>query len=103
MKVSCKMKNMAMDMMLQLLSEAFKSVNFPKNHYEAKKYLCSLGLGYGSIHACENDCALFWNENEDMQLCPIGESSHWVEKRTSYGNKFLKKVLCYFPVTSILK
>ena len=36
-KVSCKMTNMVMDMMLQLLNEAFKSVNFPKNHYETKK------------------------------------------------------------------
>ena len=52
-KVSCKMTSMAMDMMLQLLNEAFKSTNFPKNHYEAKKNLRSLGLGYESIHAYE--------------------------------------------------
>ena len=38
-KASCKMANMIMDMMLQLLNEAFKYANFPKNHYEAKQYL----------------------------------------------------------------
>ena len=102
-KVSCKMTNMAMDMMLQLLNEAFKSTNFPKNHYEAKQYLRSLGLGYESIHACENDCALFWKDNEDMQLCPICESSRWAEKRASNGKKVPNKVLRYFPVTSRLK
>ena len=70
-KVTCKMSNIAMDMMLQLLNEAFKMAILPKNHYEAKKYLCSLRLGYESIHACENDCALFLKENEDMQICPV--------------------------------
>ena len=58
-KVSCKMTNMTIDMMLQLLNEAFKSVNSLKNHYEEKKYLRLLDLRYESIHACENECALF--------------------------------------------
>ena len=44
-KVSCKMINMAMDMMLQLLNEAFKSVNFPKNHYETKKISAFAWIG----------------------------------------------------------
>ena len=47
MKVTCKMSNIAMDMMLQLLNEAFKMAIFPKNHYEAKKYRRSLGLVWG--------------------------------------------------------
>ena len=38
-----------------------------------------------------------------MQLCPICESSHWVEKGTSYRKKVPKKVLRYFPITSSLK
>ena len=62
-KVTCKMTNHAMDMILQLLNEAFKVAQLPKNHYEAKKYLRTLGLGYESIHACENDCVLFWKEH----------------------------------------
>ena len=53
-KVTCKMTNMSMDMMFQLLCEAFKHVNFPKNHYEANKYLHSIGLVYESIHAYEH-------------------------------------------------
>ena len=97
------MTNMTIDMILRLLNEAVKSVNFPKNHYEAKKYRRSLGLGYEGIHECEKDCALFWKENEDMQICLVCKSSRWVEKKTSGGKKVLKKVLRYFPVTSRLK
>lgn len=48
-----------MAMLLQLLNETFKYANFAKNHYEAKKYLHTLGLGYQLIYACENNCALF--------------------------------------------
>ena len=92
MKLTCKMLNIAMDMMLQLLNEAFKTAILPKHHYETKKYMFSFGLGYESIHACENDCALFWKENEDMQICLVCKSSRWVEKRTSEGKKVPKKV-----------
>ena len=102
-KVTCKISNIAMDMMLQLLNEAFKMEILPKNHYEAKQYLRSLGLGYESIHVCKNDYALFWKENADMQLCPICKSSCWIEKRTSDWKKVPKKVLRYFPITSRLK
>ena len=75
MKVTFKIPNIAMDMMLQLLKKAFKMAVLPKNHYEAKKYLRSLGLGYVSIHVRENDCTLIWKENEDMQICPVCKSS----------------------------
>ncbi|KAD2805218.1 hypothetical protein E3N88_38595 [Mikania micrantha] len=47
-KVTCKIINMSMDMISNLLSRAFKDANLPKNHYEAKKYLRTLGLGYES-------------------------------------------------------
>nr|KAJ0192256.1 hypothetical protein LSAT_V11C800438740 [Lactuca sativa] len=50
-KVTCKMTNVSMDMILKLLSEAFMDTIIPKTHYEAKKYLRTLGLGYESIHA----------------------------------------------------
>jgi len=28
---------------------------FPKNHYEAEKILCPMGMEYQKIHACPND------------------------------------------------
>lgn len=42
----------------------------PKSYYETKKTLRDLGLGYTCIHACKNDCMLFWKENENIEICP---------------------------------
>ncbi|KAK9048019.1 hypothetical protein SSX86_033019 [Deinandra increscens subsp. villosa] len=100
-KVTCKMTNVSMDMILNLFSRAYKDANFPKNHYEAKKYLRTLGLGYESIHACKHDCALFWKENAELQNCPVCSTSRYEEN--SKGKKKPVKVLRYFPITSRLK
>ncbi|KAJ0845268.1 putative Transposase-associated domain-containing protein [Helianthus annuus] len=100
-KVTCKMTNVSMDMILNLFSRAFKDANLPKNHYEAKKYLRTLGLGYESIHACKHDCVLFWKENANLQTCPVCSTSRYEEN--SKGRKKPVKVLRYFPITSRLK
>ncbi|KAJ0865961.1 putative Transposase-associated domain-containing protein [Helianthus annuus] len=97
-KVTCKMTNVSMDMILNLFSRAFKDANLPKNHYEAKKYLRTLGLGYESIHACKHDCALFWKENAELQNCPVCGTSRYEENNK--GKKKPVKILRYFPVTS---
>ncbi|KAJ0703729.1 putative Transposase-associated domain-containing protein [Helianthus annuus] len=100
-KVTCKMTNVSMDMILNLFSRAFKDANLSKNHYEAKKYLRTLGLGYESIHACKHDCALFLKENANLQTCPVCSTSRYEEN--SKGRKKPVKVLRYFPITSRLK
>ena len=57
-------------MLLQLLREAFSKPNvIPSSHYEATKMLRELELRYESIHACKNDCILFWNEHEGKDTC----------------------------------
>ena len=91
------------DQLLELLIFAFPKDNkLPKSHYEAKKLMKKVGLGYESIHACKNDCCLFWKENKDMQTCPICHESRWKYKDTK-GLKVANKVLRYFPLTSRLK
>ncbi|XP_024028689.1 uncharacterized protein LOC112093778 [Morus notabilis] len=50
-----------------LLSE----LQLPSSHYESKKLMSKLGLGYETIHVWEYDCALFWKENADLQMCPL--------------------------------
>ncbi|KAD4586292.1 hypothetical protein E3N88_23893 [Mikania micrantha] len=57
----------------------------------SKKKLRKIGLGYQSIHACHNDCVLFWKENALMQNCPISNESRWVDKNTK-GKKVPQKV-----------
>ncbi|XP_058185677.1 uncharacterized protein LOC131302904 [Rhododendron vialii] len=43
----------------------------PNSYYEAKKVLGELGLSYKKIHACPNDCMLYWKECIDDTEC------HW--------------------------
>ena len=47
-------------MLLQVSMDMLPSdAKSPKDHYEAKKIVRDLGLGYEKIHACLNDCMLF--------------------------------------------
>nr|GEX57387.1 hypothetical protein [Tanacetum cinerariifolium] len=57
-----------------------------------------IGLGYESIHACEHDCCfLLGDDNKDLDLCPVCNTSRWKDSNTS-GKKVHKKVLRYFLI-----
>ncbi|XP_028189367.1 uncharacterized protein LOC114375713 [Glycine soja] len=47
----------------------------PKNHYEAKKILCPVGMEYQKIHACRNDCILYRDDFAKMHCCLVCEVS----------------------------
>ena len=55
-KVLNKWTNKSFDELLKL---AFPKIDLVESHYEAKKLMMKMGLGYRSIHVCKNDCALF--------------------------------------------
>ncbi|KAI3793976.1 hypothetical protein L1987_36600 [Smallanthus sonchifolius] len=98
-----KWTNSSFDQLLELLQIAMPKENHVSgSHYEAKKKLRKIGLGYQSIHAYINDCALFWKENESMQNCLVCDESRWVDKNTK-GKKVPHKVLRYFPLISRLR
>ncbi|XP_071740443.1 uncharacterized protein [Rutidosis leptorrhynchoides] len=61
-----------------------------------------IGLGYEAIHACKNDCCLFYKEYQDLENCPICKESRCKAERTT-GKKVPNKVLRYFPITPRLK
>ncbi|KAB2603374.1 hypothetical protein D8674_004379 [Pyrus ussuriensis x Pyrus communis] len=69
--------NKHFDMLLNLLKRSHpKEASIPSTKNDAKKMPRKLGLGYESIHACKNDCALFWKTNEKLDKCPeCGEPS----------------------------
>ena len=79
----------------------------PKDHYEAKKIVRDLGLGYEKIHACPNDCILFWKENVNLEACPCCKVSRWKTNEASIasknassnkGKKKAVKILQWFPL-----
>jgi len=98
----------SMNLLLDLLNDALpEGSNLPRNFHEAKKLVKSIGVGYNSIHACPNDCVLYWKENVDLNECPKCEVSRWKLDRKSLDErhvyKVLKKVLRYFPMKKTLQ
>ena len=52
----------------------------PKTYYKLKKILCLMGMDYQKIHACPNDCILYWHEFQEMSKCPICGTSRYKVK-----------------------
>lgn len=82
----------------------------PKNFYEAKKVVSKFGLDYQQIHACPNNCQLFWKEKVNDDFCSTCKASRWKDKKpeTKLTKKERKKatpskVLRYFPIKERLK
>ncbi|XP_048570518.1 uncharacterized protein LOC125551358 isoform X2 [Triticum urartu] len=95
------------DILLELLKEAFPTAKLPKFFYESKKMIKCLELGYIKIHACENDCILFWKEHANKDICPTCKTSRWKSEKNSLDGKHVhkvpRKVLRYFPIKKRLQ
>lgn len=97
--------------LLDILHIAIPNGNeLPKNFYEAKKVVSKFGLDYEKIHACPNNCQLFWKDRTDDDFCSTCKASRWKDKK--HGTKLTKKerrkatpskVLRYFPIKERLK
>ena len=68
----------AFENVLGLIKDALpKGETLSKSYYEAKKLRNNLGFNYDNIHACLNDCVLFWKEHNELQECPVCQTSRW--------------------------
>ncbi|GJR54204.1 uncharacterized protein Tco_1404725 [Tanacetum coccineum] len=90
--------------LLQKACPPSKGYNFPSSYYEIKKTYKKIGLGYESIHACINDCFLFWGSEENLKMpnCPVCKESRY-KKKTKAGKLVAKKIVRYFPLTPRLQ
>ncbi|GKF07171.1 protein kinase, ATP binding site-containing protein [Tanacetum coccineum] len=84
-----KITDVGFNKILALLQKACppsKGYNFPSSYYEIKKTYKKIGLGYESIHACINDCFLFWGSEENLKMpnCPVCKESRY-KKKTKAG------------------
>ncbi|XP_031108728.1 uncharacterized protein LOC116013221 [Ipomoea triloba] len=89
--------------LLKLLKDMLLDDNeVPCSTYEAKKMLCPLSMDIERIHACPNDCILYWKQYKDLHVCPKCGASRY--KREGYDDACEKKkgapakVLWYQPV-----
>ncbi|KAL7166048.1 hypothetical protein ACSBR2_036840 [Camellia fascicularis] len=64
-----KCSNKSFDMVMQVFKDILPKCDetVPWTFYDAKKFLRELGLGYEAIHACKNDCTLFWKDNVTLE------------------------------------
>jgi len=88
-KCLCDMTDKAMTMVLELLKDAFENAKIPTSFYEAKKVIYKLGLNYTKIDVCPKSCMLYWEEDENLQICKHCRKSRWKAK----GNNGKKNVL----------
>jgi hypothetical protein len=97
-KAFCNMTNKAFDMIIDLIKGALPNgETLPQSYREATRWTRDLGIGYELIHACNNDCVLFWKEHADKDKCPKCNTSRWIIVKGS-GKKIPQKVLQYFPI-----
>ncbi|XP_035551693.1 uncharacterized protein LOC118349872 [Juglans regia] len=66
------------DMLLDLLRSAFPDALLPQSYEESRSLERGLGFKYHKIHACPNDCILFWKENTALNECPVCKASRWI-------------------------
>ncbi|XP_020088912.1 uncharacterized protein LOC109710609 [Ananas comosus] len=101
--------NESVGVLLKLLIDVFpEGAKLPSSFNEAKKIIEGLGMKYNKIHACPNDCMLFWKEKENDDFCSICGTSRWKYDENSTHNNapILKKkkksipakVLRHFPI-----
>lgn len=80
--------------LLALIKDMLPEDNvLPTRTYEAKQMLGSVGLYYEKIHACPNDCIIFWNEHAMLNSCPKCKASRYKKTKSAP-----EKVLWYFPI-----
>jgi hypothetical protein len=81
--------------------------NMPKDLYQSKKIIASLGMNYEKIDVCESNCMLFWKEHkDDTEYMHCGRSKYVKvvnEDGVSVTTKVAVKQLRYMPITPRLK
>ena len=95
-----KCSDKAFDELLLLLGDVFpEGHKLPSNYYAVKKIVKKLSLGYEKIHACENDCMLFYGDDKDLENCKYCNLSRYKAATHAGNNTIPRKVLRYFKIT----
>ncbi|KAL0684262.1 hypothetical protein Bca4012_051110 [Brassica carinata] len=102
-KCMCGISDKEISMVLDLMKEAFSHAKLPDSFNDMKKVIRKLGMTYESIHACPNDCMLYWEADAERGVCKVCEASRWKDTKSTEvsgsGKKKKRspaKVLRYF-------
>jgi hypothetical protein len=70
--------NSALEAILNLFSKVLPEGHcIPDSLDKVQRVVRGLGLDYIKIHACKNDCVLFFKENKMLETCPTCGESRW--------------------------
>jgi hypothetical protein len=94
--------------LLSLISNVLPSnQKMPKDMYQSKKLLSSLGMKYEKIDVCKDNCMIFYKERTDETKCLKCGKSRFIEVENEDGEKVTTKTahkqLCYMPLTPQMK
>ncbi|CAN6578520.1 unnamed protein product [Malus baccata var. baccata] len=98
-KIKFHLSNKCFDYFLGVIKRMLPKDNcLPKDHKSAQKVLKGLGLGYQKIHACVNNCILFYKENRQLDKCPVCNESRFKMTSQNRKTKIPQKVMRYLPL-----
>ncbi|CAM8877247.1 unnamed protein product [Rhodiola kirilowii] len=102
MKVESRLSDKSFNKHLQITKQILPpDNNYPSCYKDVKKVLKNLGLGYETIHACEQGCILYYKEHKDRVICPVCGVGRYIENESK--SKIPKKTLKDFPLTPRLQ
>jgi hypothetical protein len=72
--------------LLNLISDVLlENHKMPKDMYQSKKLLSSLGMDYEKIDVCDNNCMFFWKETASEKKCTVCGERRSVEVENNDG------------------
>ncbi|XP_068304214.1 uncharacterized protein [Pyrus communis] len=98
-KIKFRLSNKCFDYFLGVIKRMLPKENcLPEDHKSAQKVLKGLGLGYEKIHACVNNCMLFYKENKQLDKSPIYNKPRFKVTSQNRKTKIPQKVMRYLPL-----
>jgi len=82
-KSSDKMSDIIFRETVHLLKNALPDINILDSFYETKKLIRELGCNYKKINACQNNCMLFWKQDENLDACKVCNEHRWKPSKVS--------------------
>ena len=73
------------------------------SHYQTEKLMRNLGLPYHTIDVCQNNCMLFWKEDEKEDQCRFCGAKRWKPKDDRRRTKVPYSRMWYLPIGDRLK
>ena len=91
--------NVGVDYLLSFMKDLLpEDACIPENDYSASKLIEKFGFSYNKIHACRNDCTLFWKGSANANVCEHCGLSRWKQNKDGTDSSIPEKVMWHFPL-----